>query len=153
MPLLVEDRHDHGDGGERGTSGFGVHQAAHVTANGGHRRAPPGAVAGPQIVWAYGAHDPTYGRRPRRCPPCPRPPPPPRPPRRPAPAARAGPPGRPPRRQQPRWGMRVGDHARPCVVLAAGGIGHAVVTGLDAGIDRVDPFNGHEEPARRPGTA
>nr|WP_234899975.1 LCP family protein [Streptomyces filamentosus] len=42
-------------------------------------------------------------------------------------------------RRRPRWGMRVAT-ALSVVVLAAGGIGHAVVTGLDTGITRVDPF-------------
>nr|WP_234338416.1 LCP family protein [Streptomyces sp. NRRL F-5727] len=42
-------------------------------------------------------------------------------------------------RRRPRWGMRMAT-ALSVVVLAAGGIGHAVVTGLDTGITRVDPF-------------
>ncbi|WP_435284932.1 LCP family protein [Streptomyces sp. NBC_00063] len=52
--------------------------------------------------------------------------------------------GRPPvpapvRRRKPRWAMRVAT-AVSVTVLAAGGIGHAVVTGLDTEINRVDPF-------------
>ncbi|WP_444545647.1 LCP family protein [Streptomyces termitum] len=58
--------------------------------------------------------------------------------RRPAPR-RAGPvPARRPRRR-PRWGARMAT-ALSVAVLAAGGIGHAVVSGLDTGITRVDPF-------------
>ncbi|MGW0122413.1 LCP family protein [Streptomyces sp. NPDC003327] len=57
--------------------------------------------------------------------------PPRRPVRRPVPVRR--------RRGRPRWGMRMAT-ALSVAVLAAGGIGHAVVTGLDTGITRVDPF-------------
>ncbi|MDQ0796006.1 LCP family protein required for cell wall assembly [Streptomyces sp. B1I3] len=39
----------------------------------------------------------------------------------------------------PRWGMRVAT-GLSVLVLGAGGIGHAVVSGLETGIDRVDPF-------------
>nr|WP_229852033.1 LCP family protein [Streptomyces roseolus] len=81
----------------------------------------------------------------RRCPFVPTPPRTPRPPRtlgtagRPPAPRRGGPaPVRRPRRR-PRWGMRMAT-ALSVVVLAAGGIGHAVVTGLDTGITRVDPF-------------
>nr|WP_317452043.1 MULTISPECIES: LCP family protein [unclassified Streptomyces] len=56
-------------------------------------------------------------------------------PARPRPAARAV----PVRRRRPRWGIRAAT-ALSVTVLAAGGIGHAVVTGLDTGIMRVDPF-------------
>ncbi|MGW6969913.1 LCP family protein [Streptomyces zaomyceticus] len=56
---------------------------------------------------------------------------------RPRPAARRAPVRR--RRRRPRWGMRMAT-ALSVTVLAAGGIGHAVVTGLDTGITRVDPF-------------
>ncbi|MGW2476732.1 LCP family protein [Streptomyces sp. NPDC001665] len=55
---------------------------------------------------------------------------------RPAPARRRR------RRKQderPRWGMRVATGVS-VLVLGAGGIGHAVVTNLESGIDRVDPF-------------
>ncbi|NUK89405.1 LCP family protein [Streptomyces lunaelactis] len=41
--------------------------------------------------------------------------------------------------QRPRWGMRVAT-TLSVLVLGAGGIGHAVVTSLDTGIGRVDPF-------------
>ncbi|WP_455568350.1 LCP family protein [Streptomyces hydrogenans] len=73
------------------------------------------------------------------------------PPRTPRPPRTPGAPGRPPiprrggpaparrARRRPRWGMRMAT-ALSVVVLAAGGIGHAVVTGLDTGITRVDPF-------------
>ncbi|MEV6204331.1 LCP family protein [Streptomyces sp. NPDC051771] len=82
----------------------------------------------------------------RRCPFVPTPPRTPRPPRTPGtvgrpPVPRRGGPApvrRRPRRR-PRWGMRMAT-ALSVVVLAAGGIGHAVVTGLDTGITRVDPF-------------
>ncbi|MGW8767508.1 LCP family protein [Streptomyces sp. NPDC055815] len=56
---------------------------------------------------------------------------------RPRPAARRVPVRR--RRRRPRWGMRMAT-ALSVAVLTAGGIGHAVVTGLDTGITRVDPF-------------
>ncbi|WP_443334097.1 LCP family protein [Streptomyces sp. CB02261] len=63
----------------------------------------------------------------------------PTPPRTPRtrPAARRVPVRR--RRRRPRWGMRMAT-ALSVTVLAAGGIGHAVVTGLNTGITRVDPF-------------
>lgn len=41
--------------------------------------------------------------------------------------------------ERPRWGMRVAT-TLSVLVLGAGGIGHAVVTSLDTGIGRVDPF-------------
>ncbi|WP_443034763.1 LCP family protein [Streptomyces sp. BE308] len=41
--------------------------------------------------------------------------------------------------ERPRWGMRVAT-GLSVLVLGAGGIGHAVVSGLETGIDRVDPF-------------
>ncbi|WP_435809163.1 LCP family protein [Streptomyces griseus] len=41
--------------------------------------------------------------------------------------------------ERPRWGMRVAT-ALSVLVLGAGGIGHAVVTSLEGGIGRVDPF-------------
>ncbi|MDH2389880.1 LCP family protein [Streptomyces sp. HNM0663] len=55
---------------------------------------------------------------------------------RPRPQPRPGP-RRPARR--PRWGLRAAT-ALSVLVLGAGGIGHAIVTGLDAGLDRIDPF-------------
>ncbi|MGW2206551.1 MULTISPECIES: LCP family protein [unclassified Streptomyces] len=66
---------------------------------------------------------PTPPRAPRR-----------RPAARPVPAAR-----RVRRAARPRWGMRMAT-TLSVLVLGAGGIGHALVTGLDTGIDRVDPF-------------
>ncbi|MGW8731511.1 LCP family protein [Streptomyces sp. NPDC055808] len=51
-------------------------------------------------------------------------------------------PGKPRSRQQderPRWGMRLAT-TLSVLVLGAGGVGHAVVTSLDGGIGRVDPF-------------
>ncbi|WP_457784982.1 LCP family protein [Streptomyces griseus] len=41
--------------------------------------------------------------------------------------------------ERPRWGMRVAT-GLSVLVLGAGGIGHAVVTSLEGGIGRVDPF-------------
>ncbi|QOV37924.1 LCP family protein [Streptomyces ferrugineus] len=71
----------------------------------------------------------------------------PTPPRRsPAPAQRRPQPSRggerpvaPVRRRRPRWAMRAVT-TLSVVVLASAGIGHAVVTSLDAKIERVDPF-------------
>ncbi|WP_343239778.1 LCP family protein, partial [Streptomyces sp. SID9913] len=51
--------------------------------------------------------------------------------------ARGGP--RPPARRRARWAMRAVT-TLSVVVLASAGIGHAVLTGLDSEIDRVDPF-------------
>uniref|UniRef100_UPI003F59C194 LCP family protein n=1 Tax=Streptomyces asoensis TaxID=249586 RepID=UPI003F59C194 len=65
------------------------------------------------------------------------PPTPSRSPRRPHPARR--PPRRPARRGRPRWAMRA-TTTLSVVLLAAAGIGHSVVAGLDAEITRVDPF-------------
>ncbi|MGW5801525.1 MULTISPECIES: LCP family glycopolymer transferase [Streptomyces] len=73
----------------------------------------------------------------------------PRPPQRP-PRPRTTPPRRRPpqgarpgrsRKQdeRPRWGMRVAT-GLSVLVLGAGGIGHAVVSNLEGGIGRVDPF-------------
>ncbi|WP_443064000.1 LCP family protein [Streptomyces sp. NBC_00376] len=51
----------------------------------------------------------------------------------------------PPRRrsrkqdERPRWGMRMAT-GLSVLVLGAGGVGHAVVTNLETGIDRIDPF-------------
>ncbi|WP_435843115.1 LCP family glycopolymer transferase [Streptomyces diastaticus] len=65
----------------------------------------------------------------------------------PRPAARAPrplarrrpvPPGRG-RRRRPRWAVRLVT-AVSVAVLAASGVGHAVMSGLDSGIERVDPF-------------
>ncbi|MGA5423419.1 LCP family protein [Streptomyces lavendulocolor] len=75
---------------------------------------------------------PTPPRRPAP----PRPPAPGRPRRAPAPvpaAVRRGRPGR------TRWGARLAT-ALSVLVLAAGGVGHAIVTSLDTEIGRVDPF-------------
>ncbi|MGW5071519.1 LCP family protein, partial [Streptomyces cyaneofuscatus] len=41
--------------------------------------------------------------------------------------------------ERPRWGMRVAT-GLSVLVLGAGGIGHAVVSSLEGGIGRVDPF-------------
>ncbi|MGW1032027.1 LCP family protein [Streptomyces antibioticus] len=49
------------------------------------------------------------------------------------------PPVRPVRRRRPRWAMRAAT-TLSVVVLASAGIGHSVVTSLDADIARVDPF-------------
>ncbi|WP_455432218.1 LCP family protein [Streptomyces violascens] len=51
-------------------------------------------------------------------------------------------PGQPSSRQhdeRPRWGLRLAT-TLSVLVLGAGGVGHAVVTSLDSGIGRVDPF-------------
>lgn len=62
-----------------------------------------------------------------------------RPPARRQPARRS-PARRPPvRRRKSRWAGRMVTTVS-VVVLASAGIGHAVLTSLDAGIDRVDPF-------------
>lgn len=74
-------------------------------------------------------------------------PPPPRRPRRPAPVPQRRPGRRPAARParrtpgvgRPRWGMRVVT-SLSVLVLGVGGIGHTVVTGLEGGIERVDPF-------------
>ncbi|MEU9122057.1 LCP family protein [Streptomyces sp. NPDC048506] len=58
-------------------------------------------------------------------------------------AARSG--GR--RRPGPRWGLRIGTGAS-VLLLAAGGVGHAMVTGVESGIGRVDAFTGM---SNRPG--
>ncbi|MFF5969750.1 LCP family protein [Streptomyces collinus] len=73
---------------------------------------------------------PTPPRSPRStaAPRRPQPPAPRRAPRKPAPPAR-----------RPRWGMRAVT-TLSVVVLASAGIGHAVMTSLDADITRVDPF-------------
>ncbi|MGW0875119.1 LCP family protein [Streptomyces sp. NPDC002740] len=65
------------------------------------------------------------------------PPTPSRSPRRPRPSRRT--PRRPVRRGRPRWAMRA-TTTLSVVLLAAAGIGHSVVAGLDADITRVDPF-------------
>ncbi|UKY50614.1 LCP family protein [Streptomyces inhibens] len=66
----------------------------------------------------------------------------PRPARRRAarPAARRRPSG-------PRWGLRIGA-VTSALLLAASGVGHAMVTGVESGIGRVDPFKGM---SNRPG--
>ncbi|MDT0310240.1 LCP family protein [Streptomyces sp. DSM 44917] len=58
-------------------------------------------------------------------------------------------PNRPERRRRPRWGVRLAA-GLASLVLAAGGIGHAVVTSADRGVHRVDPF-GSLRDAERPG--
>ncbi|MCX4908204.1 LCP family protein [Streptomyces sp. NBC_00878] len=66
---------------------------------------------------------------------------PPTPTRSPAPARpqRPRPARAPVRRARPRWATRV-TTSLSVAVLAAAGIGHAVLTGLDSDIDRIDPF-------------
>ncbi|MEU2396338.1 LCP family protein [Streptomyces sp. NPDC007369] len=44
-----------------------------------------------------------------------------------------------PRGDRPRWGVRLAG-GLAAVVLGSGAVGHAVMTGLDIGIERVDPF-------------
>ncbi|MBT2459144.1 LCP family protein [Streptomyces sp. ISL-86] len=53
-------------------------------------------------------------------------------------ARRSGGPARR-RDDKPRWGVRIAAGVS-VVVLGSGAIGHAVMTGLDTGIERVDPF-------------
>ncbi|MGY0018070.1 LCP family protein [Streptomyces sp. YJ-C3] len=60
-------------------------------------------------------------------------------PQRPPRPAQGRRPGEPLRRKKPRWAMRVAT-TFSVTVLAAAGIGHALVTGIDTGIDRIDPF-------------
>ncbi|MBN3929109.1 LCP family protein [Streptomyces verrucosisporus] len=48
---------------------------------------------------------------------------------------------RPKRRGPSRWGLRAAT-AVSAMVLMAGGIGHALVSGLDGRLERVDPFRG-----------
>ncbi|MEU8749531.1 LCP family protein [Streptomyces chartreusis] len=59
--------------------------------------------------------------------------------RRPQPSRGGERPVAPARRRRPRWAMRAVT-TLSVVVLASAGIGHAVVTSLDAKIERVDPF-------------
>ncbi|WP_443050440.1 LCP family protein [Streptomyces sp. NBC_00286] len=63
----------------------------------------------------------------------------PTPPRRPARPPRQRPARPPVRRRRPGWPMRAVT-SLSVAVLAAAGIGHAVVSGVHADIDRVDPF-------------
>ncbi len=65
----------------------------------------------------------------------------PRPARPPQPrrAPRGGGPARPRGGDQPRWGVRLAA-GLAAVVLGSGAVGHAVMTGVDTGIERVDPF-------------
>ncbi|MET9498553.1 LCP family protein [Streptomyces sp. NPDC006552] len=58
-----------------------------------------------------------------------------RPPRPPG----GGRPAEPLRRRRPRWAMRLATTVS-VTVLAAAGIGHVLVSGLDTGIVRIDPF-------------
>ncbi|MFJ8825794.1 LCP family protein [Streptomyces sp. NPDC102467] len=64
---------------------------------------------------------------------------PPRSPARPDRPAQLRRPAEPLRRKKPRWVLRVAT-TFSVTVLAAAGIGHALVSGLDTGIDRIDPF-------------
>lgn len=49
---------------------------------------------------------------------------------------RTRPPGR-----RPRWGLRIVTGTSALVLLASG-VGHALVSGLEGGLDRIDPFSG-----------
>ncbi|MFJ5680358.1 LCP family protein [Streptomyces sp. NPDC093097] len=64
----------------------------------------------------------------------------------PSPSSRTVP-GRRPRRRRARWGLRVST-AAAALLLSASGVGHAMVTGVEAGIGRVDAFQGMTD---RPG--
>src|SRR5690606_35419649 len=66
MPLLVEDGHDHGNGGEPHV-GIGVHRRLTLPRTGDTGARAGGRWAGPQIVSAYGAQDPRTAVV-RRCP-------------------------------------------------------------------------------------
>ncbi|MFD0305442.1 LCP family protein [Streptomyces sp. NPDC127119] len=63
----------------------------------------------------------------------------PTPPSSPAPPPRQRPVRQPVRGGRPQWATRVAT-ALSVAVLAAAGVGHAVVTGLDSDIHRIDPF-------------
>ncbi|MEU9190587.1 LCP family protein [Streptomyces sp. NPDC048484] len=64
----------------------------------------------------------------------------PTPPRSPAPPQRQRPARPPVWRRRPDWAVRRVATSLSLVVLAAAGVGHAVVTGLDSDINRIDPF-------------
>ncbi|CAL9481798.1 Cell wall biosynthesis protein LcpA [Streptomyces sp. enrichment culture] len=64
----------------------------------------------------------------------------PTPPRSPRPRPAPRHPPRPPARRRPRWVLRTVT-TLSVVVLASAGIGHAVLSGLDSDIERVDPFH------------
>ncbi|WP_245225690.1 LCP family protein [Streptomyces smyrnaeus] len=51
------------------------------------------------------------------------------------------------RRQGPRWGLRIAT-GTSVLLLAAGGVGHAMVTGLSSDVRRVDPFDGLDTDSR-----
>jgi len=70
MPLLVEDGHDHRNGGEPHV-GLGVHRGLTLPRTGDTTAPRPGRCRSSQIVWAYGAQDPSFGCSSRRCPPMP----------------------------------------------------------------------------------
>src|SRR5690606_26110273 len=140
VPLLVEDGHDHGNGGVPHV-GIGVHRRLTLPRTGDTVARAGVLCAGPQIVSAYGADESAHGRRPEVLPvPTSQRSPRPRsthrhPPRQSRPGPR---PPEPPRRK-PRWVMRTVT-TLSVVVLASAGIGHAVLSGLEEDIARVDPF-------------
>lgn len=79
------------------------------------------------------------------------PPRPPRPPYPPGPARKARASGKArssrkarPRGRRPRWGLRLAA-ATSALVLTTSGVGHALVTGLESGVRRVDPFAGLQD--------
>ena len=119
------------------TSGLAFIGGSRYRERGTPPRPARGGARSSQIVWAYGAHDPSFGRSRGGVPPCPHAAPLPPPPA-PAPHS-AGPPGPPydgkgpagPCGRRPRC---------PSSCSPSAGIGHAVVTSLDADIARVDPF-------------
>ncbi|RSN72502.1 hypothetical protein DMH26_43815, partial [Streptomyces sp. WAC 05379] len=55
MPLLVEDGHDDGHGGELHV-GIGVHRGLTLPRTGDTGAPRRGRCSGQQIVWPYGAH-------------------------------------------------------------------------------------------------
>ncbi|WP_243085438.1 LCP family protein [Streptomyces sp. 891-h] len=50
-------------------------------------------------------------------------------------------------RQGPRWGLRIATGSS-VLLLVAGGVGHAMVTGLSSDVRRVDPFDGLDTDSR-----
>ena len=113
MALLVEHRHDHGDGGLRAGMGLGGSVAAftatgepgarHVTAIGGHRARAAGMTDRPYLSLADGPRPAAAEVSPVPTPTDPaRPPPGP-----PQPSARRGADARRTPARSPRWGMRI----------------------------------------------
>ncbi|KAF4406501.1 LCP family protein [Streptomyces lycii] len=60
----------------------------------------------------------------------------------------AGEDGRRPAKSRARWGLRLAA-CTSAILLTAAGAGHAVVGGLEAAIDRIDPFSGLDQRPRQ----